>query len=172
MTFTPCVREKEVAELLHSGHWPAASSPELRAHVNACRNCADFLLVTQTLQHARGTSVRSARLNSPGLLWWRAQLRRRNDALEQVAKPIAGAHVFALIVTLLVAGAFVVEQSRRGVQWISWLTELSRSRAFHLDPLWSSASTKIDWNAMFLMPGLATLMVLSGLLIYLATDRS
>jgi len=49
---------------------------------------------------------------------------------------MVGTHVFALLITVLVAVAFIVKQSRRGVHSISRLVELSCSRAFHLDTLW------------------------------------
>ncbi|MGA2650681.1 MAG: hypothetical protein ABSF28_09165 [Terracidiphilus sp.] len=103
MTFGPCVHEKELTGLLALGHYPHACPPELRDHVSACRSCSELALVTRAFQTARAQTAAAANLASPGLLWWRAQLRRRNEAVERVGKPILGANIFALSVMLLFA---------------------------------------------------------------------
>jgi len=171
MTFHSCSSEKEVADLLQSGHWPLACSPELRAHLGACRRCSDRVLVTESFQQDRIESERAARLNSPGLVWWRAQLRGRSAALENIAKPIQGAQLFALLVNLVVAAGFVVWQARHGVRWLSWLSELRQSQAFHLETLWTFSSMTPDWSLMVLVPGLGALALLSGVVLYLALER-
>jgi len=84
MTAFRCAREKEVADLLHRGHWPQACPAELRAHVDKCSCCAELILVTQTFQQARAEAVVMPRLDAPGVVWWRAQLRRHvRDAQAQ-----------------------------------------------------------------------------------------
>jgi hypothetical protein len=178
MTFNSCSREKEVAELLRSGHWPLACSPELLAHVSECRRCSDRVLVTQSFQQDRIASERVARLNSPGLVWWRAQLRGRSAALENIAKPIKGAQLFALLVNVVVAAGLVISQVRHGARWPSLLSELPRSQAFHfqafhLTTLWSFSSMTPDWNwnLMVLIPGVGALALLSGVVLYLALER-
>src|ERR1700756_2897471 len=91
-----CTREREVSELLHKGYWPEACPEELRAHVKLCRICSDLVLVTSALGVERKETMPMARLEAPGALWWRAQLRKRNAAIEKMARPIVGAQVFAL----------------------------------------------------------------------------
>jgi hypothetical protein len=171
MTFNSCSREKEVAELLQSGHWPLACSSELRAHVRVCRRCSDRVLVTESFQQDRIESERVARLNSPGLVWWRAQLRGRSAALENIAKPIKGAQIFALFINLVVAAGFVVWLVQQGARWPSWLSEFLHSQAFHLNTLWSFSSMAPDWSLMVLVPGLGALALLSGVVLYLALER-
>ena len=102
MMLKVCAFEKEVMQLLLRGGWPAACPDELRAHVAACRSCADMVLVTASFQREREAAVSAARIGTPGALWWRAQLRRRNAAVERIAKPIMGAHLFALFVCAVV----------------------------------------------------------------------
>lgn len=171
MTLHPCAREKEVAELLRLGHWPDASSNELRAHVNGCRMCSDFVLVTQTFQAARERSLPSRPFQSPGVLWWRAQLRRQNAAVERMNKPILGAQIFALSITALLAVGFVVFQAAHGVGWLSWFTDFSQSRASYVEGLRALTSAASGWGLDLLVPGLAALAVLSGVVLYLASDR-
>ena len=121
MMLRSCPREREVKELVARGHWPQACAPELRAHVNQCRSCGDLTLVAEAFQQARAQAAGTATLVAPGVLWWRAQLRRRNQALERIGKPLLGAQVFALAFTLLLAAGFVVWQVRQGLGWLTWL---------------------------------------------------
>lgn len=164
-----CAREKEVAGLLHSGHWPQACSPDLRTHVATCRTCGNLVLLTQTFQGARIVSSGMARLESPGVLWWRAQLRRRNAAIERIGKPILGAEIFAFAVTVVVAAGFLATQSRHALQWTSWLQELPRS--LHFEALWPAALPTFDGHLWFLVPVLAAAAVLSGVIAYVASEQ-
>lgn len=171
MTLHPCAREKEVAALLRLGHWPDASSDELRAHVSGCRMCSDFVLVTQGFQAARERSLPSRPFQSSGVLWWRAQLRRQNAAVERIGKPILGAQIFALSITALLAVGFVVFQAAHGVGWLSWFAEFSVPRGSYVDALQGLAAAASGWGLGLLVPGLAALALLSGVVVYLASDR-
>jgi hypothetical protein len=170
MTLRPCAREKEVAELLRLGHWPVASSPDLRAHVSGCRSCNDLVLVTQTFQRVREAAP-PVNLQSPGVLWWRAQLRRQNAAMERISKPIWGAQIFALAINLLLAVGFVIYQATHGLRWLSWVGELSPSRASFFDALQSVAAMASGWSLVVLVPGAIALVLMSGVVLYLAADR-
>ena len=169
MMFGTCAREKEVAELLLRGRWPHACSAELRAHVAACRACSALVLVTQNFRSAHADAAALARLEAPGMLWWRAQLRRRNAAIERIGKPILGAQIFALAVTLLAAAGLVISQATQGLCWMSWFDDLPRS--LHLAALWPATLTSFDGRFWLLVPILATLALVSGVVVYLASEK-
>jgi hypothetical protein len=169
MTLGACSREKELSELLKQGHWPQACAEELRAHVASCRACREMVLVTTTFQAARTEAASAAQLQSPGLLWWRAQLRRRNADLERIAKPLLGAQIFALAVALLGGAGFVAFQAQRGFSWIAWLQELPRS--LHLESLLPAALPRLDGGFWLLVPVLATLALLGGVAVYMASEK-
>jgi hypothetical protein len=169
MTFRTCSYENELAQALKHGHWPEGCGPELRAHVDACGSCSDLVLVTQTFQHARSESERTAVCGSPGLLWWRAQLRRRNAATERVSRPITIAQIFALFVYVFVGVVFVASQYRHGLHWASWWSELVPPRVVHFLPI---GSGQVDWNLLLLISGCGVLALLSGLVVYLASEKS
>jgi hypothetical protein len=171
MIFKACPREPEIAELLHSGRWPAVCSTELDLHVSSCRRCSDLVLVKQALHGLRVEAVSEARLDSPGVLLWRAQLRRRNAAFASVGRPIAGAQIFALLTFILVAFGLVASQAKHGIQWMSWFDEAPQMRAFHLETLWSFSFMRADWNLMILIPTLGALAILSGVVLYLASEK-
>jgi hypothetical protein len=167
----PCFHEKEVAELLRRGQWPAACAPELRAHVSNCRSCGDFVLVAESFQRARAEAASAARTGTPGALWWRAQLRRRNAAIERIGKPILGAQIFALAINFVIVVAFLAYQARHGVGWLSWLEQLPEAYNLHLDQLGQSALFTPGWSLAVLIPAAATLALLGGVVVYLATEK-
>ncbi len=169
MTFRTCSFEKELAQALKDGHWPEGCGPELRAHVHTCGNCSDLVLVTQTFRQARGESECAAPSSSPGLLWWRAQLRRRNAATERVVRPITIAQTFAWFVVGLVGVIFVASQYRGALRWESRWAEFVPSRPLHV---LLSGSGQIVWNLVLLISGFGVLALLSGLVVYLASDKS
>ena len=177
MTLGPCVHEKELTRLLALGHYPHACPPELSAHAETCRSCAELILVTRAFQTTRAQTVAAANLASPGLLWWRAQLRRRNQAVERVGKPILGANIFALSVMLLFGVGFLATQATSGLRWLSWFTQLHAATAFHLESLWpttllsSSALLSSGWGLPLLIPVCATLALLGGVAVYLALEK-
>ena len=161
-----CVREREVTELLDRGYWPEACPAELRAHVESCRMCSDLVLVAQAFQAAHKQTTPEPRLESAGALWWRAQLRRRNAAIEKVGRPILGAQIFALVVSVVVAAAVL---AWRGNTLKAWFEDLPR--ALHLDALVPAAFSQSSGMAWIVIPVLATVALLSGVVVYLATEK-
>jgi len=169
MTFRPCSRQPEVKQMLARGHWPQACPPELHAHVGACKACAEFLLVTQAFQQSRATASADVRLPAAGAIWWRAQLRRRNAAVERMARPMLGAYVFALAITLVVAVSFTVSQAHHGLRWLNWLAQTG-SASVHAD---ASSSTLLSASGSFpiLIAVFATVALVGAVVVYLATEK-
>lgn len=156
-----CTRENEVTEQLRQGYWPDACPAELRAHVETCRICADLVLVAAWLGEERKRAVPMARLEAPGALWWRAQLRRRNAAIETMARPIFGAQVFALVMAVLVAATILAWQAGN---WGAWLSALPHT--LHLDALLGSGGM-----LSILAPVLAMIALLSGVVVYFVSEK-
>ncbi|HEV3510123.1 MAG TPA: hypothetical protein VGS05_00375 [Candidatus Sulfotelmatobacter sp.] len=169
MNLGTCCYEKEVVQALKSGHWPDGCTPDLRAHVAACASCGDLVLVTEAFQQARRESAHELPSGSPGLLWWRAQLRRRNAAAEKITRPITIAETFALIVTVLVASVFVGWQYGHGLRWGTWCSEETLARGLHL---LSAGSAVVQGNLFVLLAPLAALALLGGVVLYLVSAKS
>ena len=127
MNLHACPRESEVKVLVERGQWPHACPPDLYSHVAGCKSCGELVLVTSAFQQMRNQAVGTVRLGSPGLLWWRAQLRRRNAAVERISRPILSAQIFALGLSILLALAVAGWQARNGLGWLTWLERLPRN---------------------------------------------
>src|SRR5579862_9010241 len=83
-----CIREHEVVEVVTSGRWPEACDPELRAHALSCPVCKDVAFVATALHEEREAAVASAGVPSAGLVWWRAELRARREAVRAAERPM------------------------------------------------------------------------------------
>jgi hypothetical protein len=164
MTLRSCPRQTEVQQLLQQGHWPHACPAELRAHLGDCRWCAELVLVTQAFQQSRADTVAQVKLPAAGAIWWRAQLRRRNAAVERVGKPILGAYVFALSVVVLVAAVFAISQARHGLRWLDWVGQPGES--FNLSAWFNAGGSLVVLIAVFAMVALVGAVV-----VYVAAER-
>ena len=171
MKLRACSREKEVSALVLRGQWPEACAAELREHVAGCRACGDLVLVMQAFQSARGTAADAAAPGPAGVLWWRAQLRRRNEAVEKISKPIVGAQVFALSVTVAIAAIFAISQARQWLRLLEWFRQVGQSRTFHLADLWSSAVAMPQWALPLLVCGVAAVALFGGAVVYFDRQR-
>jgi hypothetical protein len=176
MTFHACSREEEVRESLQRGQWPDGCGEELRSHVEGCRRCDDVVLVSLALRGQRSEAEKTAPVIAAGPLWWRAQLRRRNAAVERMAKPIRVAQIFALTVNLVAAVGFLVWQARHGVRWMAWFT--GEGRGFHaagqgwsLSSEWLMAAMRPEGSLTLVIAVVGSLALLSGVAVYLATER-
>lgn len=170
-----CPRESEVNELVARGQWPQASAPDLRDHVRACRACRDLALVAGAFQGARAETVAAAqtasvRFGSAGALWWRAQLRRRNAAVERIGRPLLGAQIFALAVSLLTAAGFIGFEARHGIAWLNWLEALPQSAPLRLSDLSSSGPFDSPWSWLWFACA-AMAVLLAGAVIYRFADK-
>jgi hypothetical protein len=170
----PCSREKEVAAALKGGQWPNGCEAEVRDHVAGCARCSDLVLVAQSLQAARAGAMSLAasrgRLEAPGVLWWRAQLRRRSEAVERIGKPISRAQGFALVVNLLLLAGLAASQAGeigRGLKEI-WESGAPQAGDYALSIL---ASVQANLSPMLLISGAGVLVLAGGVAWLVATEK-
>ena len=165
-----CSLEKELEAMLRQHRWPHACDPDLRAHVDGCRDCQELVLVTQTLQEAQSNGEQLARLPSPSLLWWRAQLRRRNESIQRVAKPVALAEKVGLL-GLLAAFCALVWQSGQSADLLNIFQGLSSFSFSRLEELWTASGANV-WIIVLGVAGLGTLASFASFAIFLLRDES
>ncbi len=97
-----CEREQDVLDALAAQRWPARCDDELRAHVSACGICADLVEVASALLEDHDTTYHDARVPPSGVVWWRAQLRAREEDARAAARPIAFIQGIAVSVAMWV----------------------------------------------------------------------
>lgn len=147
-----CSHQEQVAAAIQTGEWPAGCDPELCAHVETCETCKDLALVSQTVRQSRQVTLQPPNMPSPGILWWRAQVRCRNAAIERITRPVAVAEKVAVLIVLVAAIALIAWQHQPLTSWFS--------------SMWGPLSSAAQIPA-FLMLGLGTLVIFGGFAVYL-----
>ena len=105
-----CEREQQVIEATRNGVW--ASS--LRAHLRDCAHCTQTELIAASLQEDAAKTKRVLDVPPAGLIWRRAQTRRREVALQRATRRpflIAGALGAVYSMVFLLWGIFQLPQS-------------------------------------------------------------
>jgi hypothetical protein len=166
--FGSCARQSEVETTVRAGQWPHGCDASLRAHVAGCRDCADLVLVAGAFQQARGGAVAKERLASPGALFWRAQIRRRNGAVERMARPIVVAEWVAFAAALLALGISVWQWSR-GITWTQTWSGLMQFVS--ADASAASAGAHGPGMLLLSLAMVGALAVFGGVAVYLVTSR-
>lgn len=169
MNFLSCPRSRELESVLKSGCLPGAWDDSLRHHVQTCSECRDYAVVHQAFRAERRATMDTIPAVSPGVIWWRAQLRKRKEALELLGKPTSIAGRLAFLSTVVLAFVFFVWQGTHVSEWWKWISNLSTSSASHFESFWTIPS---GWSLLLPLSMLGLLALLGGFALYLATDKS
>ena len=105
-----CEREHQVIEATRNGLWPSS----LRAHLRDCALCTQTELIAASLQEDAAKAKRVLDLPPAGMIWRRAQTRRRERALQRATRRpflIAGALGAAYSVVFVLWAIFQLPQS-------------------------------------------------------------
>jgi len=92
-----CIREDDVLDALTSERWPDRVSDELRQHVSSCQVCTDLVAVVRPILADGDAPVPEPRIPSSAVMWWRAQMRARQEAAREAARPITVAQAIATV---------------------------------------------------------------------------
>jgi len=106
-----CQREGDVLDALASARWPDRVDRELADHVASCAVCQDVVTVASAMQADHEEARREANVPSSGQMWWRAEMRARQDAIREASRPVAVAQGVAALGALTLAGVAV---------WFAW----------------------------------------------------
>jgi hypothetical protein len=121
-----CLREADVVEEIETGRWPGARSAELLSHVASCAICGDVVTVAGAIRGECESARAAIRVPSAGLVWWRAQLRARQQVAEAAGRPItyaqAAAAAFAAVL-LFMLGGLLWPSLRASITWIDQVSQ-------------------------------------------------
>jgi hypothetical protein len=164
-----CPYEEKIARLLNENRWD--SDPALLVHAGKCARCSEVVLSVQTLQHNRANTMMLSRAGSPGNLWWRAQLRRQNGMLEQIAKPLVWTEWLALCSMLCLAAGFAFWQWGQIGNWFSKLRLILGTPVFHLGEIWLRATQEYSLIWLPILAGLTAIACICGLALLLSDQK-
>ena len=98
-----CVRAADVLAAMTAGREPGLANEELRQHADACESCREMVTVVSALRGERDRVRRTTTVPSAGLIWWRAQLRQRQQAALKATAPVTAVHAVAIIAAAVLA---------------------------------------------------------------------
>jgi hypothetical protein len=156
-----CARTAEVHELLRLGHWPQAAGTELAEHVRECRRCGEMVLLTQALCGAKARSLSDARVEPPALVWWRAQLRRKHEAVQRVERPMR-AQMLVVLAAVCVGLGLAFQLSGGATAWRLWMS--AGAEAVVRSGVGSLGAAPVVASAV-------ALAMMAGLAVYLTVER-
>jgi len=90
MSRMECLREQEVLDAVRCGR----CSDELKTHASECAVCSDVVEIATLFREDLEGGLAHARVPSAGLVWWRAEIRSRQEALRTVSRPITWVQAF------------------------------------------------------------------------------
>lgn len=101
-----CPREQDVLDAVSAGRWPHRADAELRNHVDGCGICQDVAAVFAAISDDLDAADQELAVPHSSIVWWRAQIRAREEAAAAAARPIAVVQIAA--VACLIAAAIVL----------------------------------------------------------------
>jgi hypothetical protein len=161
-----CSREQDVVDALTTGRWPERCDADLRAHVQSCEICADVAAIFMPLREAWDATRDSVQVPSSGAMWWRAQLRARQEAAQVAATPITLAQACGAVAALVVGIAVLVVM-------FPWLTQSLGNAAHVAGTVFASWTTTGGLSSPWMIPVLAVGagLLLTPIAVYLAIGR-
>lgn len=162
-----CDREEDVLDALSAGRWPDRCDEELRDHVSACGICRDLVDVATALKSDQDAAWREVRVPSGGVVWWRAQLRAREDASRAAGRPVAFIQgVAASVAVWLAIALFRAVPAEYVTEWRVWLRGLFPDAV----PSMSGLSTLTAALPLVVFVIVGAWLVLTPIAIYLAVE--
>ena len=166
-----CEREQDVLDAVAAGRWPvrpgARVDAELREHIACCPVCGDLAAVLAAVAVERESAWAESAVPPATVVWWRAQIRAREEASRLAVRPIV--IVQGLAVSVLIAAALaliplawpLIERAAASAQDISAWTA-PRAEAV------STAFTLVTGTAAPVLPVAVASVLLAPVLLYYA----
>ena len=169
MKTVDCCREDVVLDALTRGRWPDRAGDELQSHVASCAICADVIAVASAVLEVRNDEPVEMRIPSSAVMWWRAQMRARQEAAREAARPITVAQVVALVTLVAVSvSAFMVLSPWFASVMSSWMPDIVGSATSLAALRAPSGMLTQGWVVSAAAIGLGIWLVLAPVAIYFA----
>lgn len=93
----PCHHEDELLDALARGF----IDPDLRLHLQGCPSCSELRLVAGALLDDRVHAIAEAPVPSAGTMWWRMQVRQRQEAQATARRSLLVGQAVTLVVAMV-----------------------------------------------------------------------
>jgi hypothetical protein len=121
-----CAREQDVLDMLAARRWPGRCEAELSDHIRECAICGDLVAAAAALLDEHECAWSEARVPPSTVVWWRAQVRAREEAARAAGRPIAFVQGVAASCAVWVAVSLVRNLPLPAFpQWWGWIGRLS-----------------------------------------------
>jgi hypothetical protein len=111
MRIVECPREPDVLDAIASARWPHRTPPELADHIASCSICAEVAMVAAAIRDDHDGAWTDVNVPSSGRVWWRAEMRTRQEAVRRASRPLAIAQAVAVLFAVALAA---------GGSWLAW----------------------------------------------------
>jgi hypothetical protein len=160
---TECAREQDVLDAVAAGRWDA----ELQAHLESCEICQDVRTVLVPLSEERDAAWEESSVPPASVVWWRSQIRAREEATRAAARPIAIAQAVAVMTLIALALALLP----LALPWIRSGVAAGADVAAWLTPRAEAVSTAfrfVTGTALPILPFAVASILLAPILLYYA----
>ena len=161
-----CIREQDVLDAIAANRWPERADEELRQHVAGCAICADLAEVVRPLLEEQEAASEDVRVPPAGVVWWRAQIRARNEAARAASTPLTIAQGAAVVMVLAVAVALVATGWARLDGWRQALQSL----AGYVVAIEMPLPAFVIQHGLLLALAVGTCLILAPLVVYFAVS--
>jgi hypothetical protein len=164
-----CPFEQELLDAVASKRWPGRVEQPLAAHVAQCSICRDTVEIAQAFLDESHDSRAEPPLPSASAIWWRAQVRAREEAARLASRPIA---LVQAIATVCVAAASLAAAPAASA-WVRKMIAAVGTTAWWSGPADGNLSWMLGTALYMTLPLLAVGMwvILAPVVVYLALDE-
>jgi hypothetical protein len=163
-----CDHEQDLLDAVAARRWPDRADPALREHVGGCMICSDVAEIAAAFFVECDLAHSEAVVPPASVVWWRAQIRAREESARLAARPIA---LVQAVATACVAGVSIAAAPAVS----GWVREMIAT--FGAGTWWASpGDLSLSWMlgaaAYTTLPLLAVGMwiVVAPVVVYLALD--
>lgn len=164
-----CHVEQDLLDAIATRRWPERADADLRVHVDACALCRDVAVLAAAFLEDRDCAWAEANVPQASAVWWRAQMRAREEAARLAARPIVIVQAVATLCVFAASAALAPAASG----WIrQWIGTIVVSHWWSIPPD-VSLSWILGTAAYMSIPLLAVglWLVLAPVVVYLALDE-
>lgn len=163
-----CQFEQDLLDAVAARRWPDRTEAALRHHVSSCHVCSDVAEIAAAFFEDRDCARVEGTLPSSSAIWWRSQIRAREEAARIALRPLVVFQVAATVCAAVLALVIAPSAST----WVRQSITVLGATDWWAIPRDFSVSWILRTTAYTTLPLIAAglWIVLAPVLVYLALD--